>query len=450
MKNKNRSSKFTDSPFTWMIVSLFISLFIWMFFESKENVNITQTFTYVEVEMAGEEKLLENHMVIINQSAVTVDIQITGPRRLVNKLKSENLKAVVDVSNLTAKDYTKGYDISYPDDNNDYKSLTYKTFPKDISFTISEVSEITVPVTANYESSVAIGYSIDSIVFEPSEITVTGPDYYLKNIDHAMLSLDQSNRNDPIMRDLSESLPFVLVDKNENEVSLPLMDNNENKKDSITCSAESVDVELSVVRRKEVPLTYDINYTPGVSSENTTVKIEPQSVILTCPSTDGDALAALEELDSIFLESIETDKIVTLNKDGNFEEIFTRPIAIPEGLTNNLGPKNARITVTISGLVTREFVVTQLLVLNVPKGYEAEIITESILVTLRGTDEDLNAVTAKMIRAEADLNSVFNGKTPIVSPKITVEGYEDQVGAIQTEQVSIVLNVLEKEGEGKA
>ena len=105
-----------DSRIFWLIVSLLASLAIWIYVTSGETEDFKTTFRNVRIEVVGEESLRSSRNLIVtdlNTSSVTVEI--TGPRRIVAPLDSEDLIAQVDVSKLTRAAYTTlKYDIVYP------------------------------------------------------------------------------------------------------------------------------------------------------------------------------------------------------------------------------------------------------------------------------------------------------------------------------------------------
>ena len=74
---------------------------------------------------------------------------------------------------------------------------------------------------------------------------------------------------------------------------------------------------------------------------------------------------------------------------------------------------------------------------NVTEGFEAEIISKGINVTMRGTEEKLAQLQAEQIRAVADLTD-YNESTGQFMPevKIFVDGMTD-VGAIGDNTISI-------------
>ena len=77
--------------------------------------------------------------------------------------------------------------------------------------------------------------------------------------------------------------------------------------------------------------------------------------------------------------------------------------------------------------------------INTPEGVSAEIMSESLDVVIRGTEEQLAKLAAENIRAVADLTDYKESTGPYMVPsKIYVDGFID-VGAVGDYQISVNL-----------
>lgn len=82
-------------------------------------------------------------------------------------------------------------------------------------------------------------------------------------------------------------------------------------------------------------------------------------------------------------------------------------IILPDGVTNLTGTTtSADVAVEVLGLETRSFTVNNISYTGLPEGYTAEVITQSLPVTLRGSAADLDAIRAENLTAVADLSKV--------------------------------------------
>ena len=97
----------------------------------------------------------------------------------------------------------------------------------------------------------------------------------------------------------------------------------------------------------------------------------------------------------------------------------------------------AKVTVEIVGLETKSFRVSNMSYVGAAEGTNVELLTESLDVVIRGTEEQLEQIRAENIRAVVDLTD-FKDSTGSYMPnaKIYVDGVTD-VGAIGKYPVSV-------------
>lgn len=404
--------KLYDSRAFWMIVSLLASLAIWVYVTSMQSTEFSQTFYGVEVELVGESTLRETkNMVITDLDTSTVTVRITGPRRIVAGLDPSDLKACVDVSKLSRSAYTtQQYYISYPDGTDTTNINDSNKSPSTISFMVSPLNTKTVQVRGSFDGSLAEGYTAETPVFEPATITVSGADANLKDVSYAWVTFGKENVDSTYKVETG----FTLMNENGEECSTV----------GLTCSEDVVTATLPLLLVKEVPLSVDIIEGAGATKANTKIKVEPDSITLA-----GDS-AVLTGMNKIVLDTIDLS---------DFEKTFSQTYTIPidNDMNNLTGVTEAKVTVEIVGLETRVFKVKNISCTNVTEGYEADIISESIDVIIRGTPEQLDQLKGDNIRAVADLTD-YKESTGQFMPnvKIVVDGSTD-VGAVGQNTISI-------------
>ena len=109
--------KLYDSRAFWMVVSLLISITLWLYISSVDKEVITQPFRGVKVELVGENLLKDSkNMVVTDMDTSTVTVVLEGPRRIIGSWDADSITAQIDVSKLSRAAYTsQQYVISYPD-----------------------------------------------------------------------------------------------------------------------------------------------------------------------------------------------------------------------------------------------------------------------------------------------------------------------------------------------
>ena len=404
--------KIYNSKAFWMIVSLLASLAIWVYVTSVETDEIKTTFRGVKVELVGEDILRDSkNLVVTDLDTSTVTVEVVGPRRIIGSLSSDQLVAQVDVSKLSRASYTsQQYTIVYPDGTDTSKLSESRRTPETINFMVSTQTSKSIQVRGSFDGSLAEGYTAEMPVFEPSTITITGSEAYLKDVEYAWVTFGKEN----VDSTYSVETGFTLMDANNEPCSTT----------GITFSTDVVTATLPLLTLKEVNLDVNIVEGAGATKANTKITIDPASVTL---AGDSSLLAGMNK---IILATIDLTDF-----SSTFTETYTIPI--DNELKNTTGVTKATVTIEIVGLETKTFTVTNFSCINATEGYEAEIITESKEITLRGTPEALAQIKSENIRAVADLAD-YKESTGTYMPqvKVYVDGFTD-VGAIGENTISI-------------
>ena len=412
MSTRSRMKKIYNSKAFWMIVSLLASLAIWVYVTSVETDESKTTFRGVKVELVGEDILRDSkNLVVTDMDTSTVTVEVVGPRRIIGSLSSDQLVAQVDVSKLSRAAYTsQQYTIVYPDGTDTSKLSENRRTPETINFMVSAQTSKSIQVRGSFDGSLAEGYTAEMPVFEPSTITITGSEAYLKDVEYAWVTFSKEN----VDSTYSVETGFTLMDANNEPCSTT----------GISFSTDVVTATLPLLTLKEVNLDVNIIEGAGATKANTKITIDPVSVTLA-----GDS-ALLAGMNKIILATIDLTDF-----SSTFTETYTIPI--DNELKNTTGVKKATVTVEIVGLETKTFRVTNFSCINATEGYEADIITESKEITLRGTPEALAQIKAENIRAVADLTD-YKESTGTYMPQVRVyvDGFTD-VGAIGENTISI-------------
>ena len=389
----------------WMLSSLVLSFVLWIYVTSVESDEIRQTFRGVRVELVGESVLRNSrNLVVTDLSTNTVSIEVRGPRRVVSALAPEDLSAQVDVSKLTQSAYASmQYTVSYPTRMDTSALVVSRKVPDTVNFTVSRLNSKSIPVRGRFEGNIAEGYTAEPVVFEPSEITVSGPDAYLKNVSYAWVSFTATD----VSSTYSVETGFTLMDASDAAAET----------EGLTCSADVVSATLPILEMKELPLTVNLIYGAGANESNTKVRIEPSSILLA-----GDS-SILNAMNNIPVATIDLSSFNSTYTD-------TYPINFDNSLRNVEGITEAAVSVEVIGLETKTLTVTNIQCRGVTEGYEADVLSRALTVRLRGTAENLARVNENDLVAVADLTDyTLSTGSNIVNVRIQVDGALN-VGAI--------------------
>lgn len=419
----NIVSRVLDSRIFWAILSLCVALIMWIYYTSNYGATRTQTFYGVEVTFTGQEAMRDTlNLVVSDQDTSTVNVTLTGTRRDISQITSADLRAVVNLSNITMAGYrTMSYSISYPTTVNQANIRETNKSPSTIGMQISKLSTKSFPVTGAFNGTTAEGYMVDSteMTFDPANVTITGPEEELEQIAKAQVVVGR----DEVSSSFSAEGNYVLLDAGENVLEF----------EDLQADTETVTVTVPVSTIKEVAL--DVTLIDGggaMAAENVVKHIEPASITVA-----GDA-ATLDGLNSISLANINlADALEFPESEYN--------IVLPNGVECLSGETTAKASLELVGLSYDLFIVTNLSYINAPADFDASIIDANKVVTVRAPSDVLPRITANNIRVVADLTGLEGSGAGRyrVPTTVYVDGF-DRAGAVGTYPIYVQLEEPEE------
>ena len=411
--------RLTDSRVFWMILSLFAASLLWMYVTTTEGVEVQKTLTGVKIEFLGADAMrASSDLIVTEQDRTSVNLTLSGTRRVLSKLTNSNVTATVNLNNVTADGrYSVSYDIAFPAGINANEVTVVHTSSDVVNFYVDKLARKTVEVKGAFTGNTAEGYLADeSMVFDPLVVAISGPKTVISKVDHAFVAITREE----VDRTLSYSTTYSLVDANNNPV----------EDSSIQRETEEVTVTLNVLSTKEVPLDVTIIDGGGATRDaNSRIEITPSSIMLA-----GDA-AAIDSTTKLILGTINLSTFAT-----DFSATYT--IIPPNGTENMTGVTEATVTVSITGVATKSFSVNpdNIICINVPDGYDAENITQALNVTVRAPQEVLDRISEVNLRAVADLSNLGTNASGVFTPtvEIKIDGFPE-AGCVGEYKIYITL-----------
>ena len=423
---KNNEGKFvlrkiTQSRAFWMIVSLFAATLLWIYVTTTEGVEAQKTLTNVPVEFIGADSLRESSgLVVTEQDRTTVNLVLSATRRVLNKLNNGNVTATINLSRMNSDGrYSVSYDLTYPSGVNPNDITVVRSNADIVTFYLDKISRKTIEVEGTFTGNTAEGYMADeSLIFDPMVVTISGPKTDISKVDHAYVSIGREN----VDKTIQYSTTYELVDENGEPVDDA----------SITRETEEISVTLNVLSTRSVPLDVTIIDGGGATREgNTIIDIKPSSIVLA-----GDA-ATIDSTSRLVIGTIDLSTFAT-------DYTATYTIVPPSNTENLTGVNEATVTVSISGLNTKGFSIGQdnISCNNVPEGYTAEIITQSLNnVIIRAPENVLQELDSRNLRAVADLSDLAITSTGVYNPsvRIFIDGFPE-AGYVGEYKIYVTLN----------
>ena len=425
MQNKMETGvkRIINSRVFWAVLSLCAALLIWTYYTSNYGEAQTTTFYGVEVSYMGQDAMRDSlNLIVSNRDTTTVSVTLSGSRRDISRINREDLRAVVNLSNVTQAGYrAMSYSISYPSSVNTAGIREVSRSPQTIGLQISKLSTKQVQVTGIFEGTTEEGYMVDSseMGFDPASVSFTGPEEELAQISTVRVTVAR----DGVTSAFNATANYVILDEEGNELEF----------DDVQADVGTVSVNVPVSMVKEIALDVDLIDGGGAKAETNVIKTISPTMI----QVAGDA-ASLEALNRISLATIKLSDYM------NYPQT-EYPIVLPNGVECLSGETTALVSLEFTGLSAQYFTVTNLSYINAPPGYEVNIMNLNQVVTIRAPENILNRISANNIRTVADLTEVVvTGETTTarVPATVYVDGYED-AGAVGTYTLYVRLEAEE-------
>jgi len=369
-----------ESKWLYIFLSILIATSIWMYVRAGEDPEMENRVRGIPVSVTGD-RVLENQGLMIDAiSQQTVSLTWKGSWRDIGTLDKSTVSVGVDVSRITQPGvYELDYDVNYPPHVATSAISLQEKNPQKISVTISEIYSERFEIQPLLKGSVASGYQAGDFIIEPETVLISGVRQKVSRIDRVQVVLERKDMKESFAGDL----PLRLLDEKGQELD----------SEGLRFSVDSAYTLLPVVVVKEIPLTVDFVDGGGATQDDIKYTIEPASISISGPEED------MLHLNELSLGSIDLAQVM----DTVTEEF---PIYLPAELENVSGVASASVKVTISGLSTKAFEVSNIELTNVPKGYKAALTTRVRTIVLRGTKAELEKVSASQIRIVADLSEL--------------------------------------------
>lgn len=406
----------------YMLLSLAIAFGLWLYVITTVSPGSTDTYYNIPIVWEGESILNENGLMVTAVSSNTVNLRLSGNRSDLSKVNSANITIKADLSKIREPGTQIPISYSTPTFPGEVASNAFVIETKEpdtIYVTVVRRVSKTVPVEVAWVGSTAEGFMIDreNKTLDYPEVTVTGPESVVNSIAMATISVDLDGRRESI----SETYNYTLCDDQGNPVDARL----------ITTDVEQVRLDVSIRRVKDLRLTYNLVPGGGADADNTTVKLSAETIRV------SGSEAALENLGDTL--TIGTINLADITKSS---ASLTFAISLPEGITNLTGITEVTADVSFHGLATKELTITNIQSVNVPEGLSVELITEKLVVTLRGPTTLISRVTPEDVAVVVDFTGAEVG-TSTFKATVSISDAYKELGTLKAEPVSAKIDPAE-------
>lgn len=249
------------------IMALVFSAFLWLIVVNVDNPVGSRTFTDIPVTIVNDDIITSSGEVYQIVGESTISVTVYANREVRQELSSDDIVAIADVSEMDTSTNLIPITVTIPQYTDRYESAV--AVPRNLRIQREKSGRKVLALTADTNGTVPRdGYTLGDLTIHPDNVTITGPESALEQIDRAVARVDVSG----ISKDEERPADLILYDANGNELSQTQLENN--------LGEDGLTVSIEVLEEKTVPVEFGVSGTPadgyryiGCTSEPETIRI---------------------------------------------------------------------------------------------------------------------------------------------------------------------------------
>lgn len=411
-----------NTKFGSLVLSLLVAFAMWWYVITAVSPGSKQQYYNIPVVLDGEAILTTDRgLMITAQSANTVNLELSGNRTDLSKVNSSNITVKADVSRIYEPGtHSISYVVTYPGNVASNAFVLETKTPEKLTLTVERRVSKDVPVEVKWIGAAPEGFMSDreNRVLDYPYININGPESVVSEIAKATIEVDLNEQRESI----SQDYVYTLCNADDEPVDSRL----------IVTNAEEVHLEVKIQRVRDLPLAVVLVDGGGAKASNVDVKLNVESIRVSGSETALDLLGDKLVVGTINLAELINDSVLRFN------------INLPEGVTNLTGAAEVEASVKLTGLSTKEFSLQKKIVcINIPEGMDVELITETLVLVVRGPSAQIAKLTADNFTVTVDFSGAEVGTSTFRAVITYADGFDD-VGTLRVDSVSATLTLLEE------
>jgi YbbR domain-containing protein len=371
------------------LLAVVISCGLWFIVNNNIDPTEKKTYNNVKVEILNEDLLTNDGKVYdVLDGTDTVSVEVYGKRSVLQYISKDDIKATADMSELSYMD-TIAIEVSSARNNSE---LEFKTNIASVKLSIEERKRVQMIINTTTTGEPADGYIVGNITASQNIVRITGPESVVDRVDHVEAAVNI----DGYSSDINTSAELKLYDA----------DNKEIKSSSISMNISTVNMAVTILATKEVPVEFVVPDEPPegyVASDE--IVSDPETVTIAGRKSVLDGVSKITVSDSLLSIADKTSDTTTIV---NITKYLPTGIQFADSSFNG----NVSVTIGIEPIVIKEL---RIPARNFAAGYPPEGFDvtlrevsdgEPYVIKISGTQEAVNSVTANDVIGVVDMNRV--------------------------------------------
>lgn len=357
-------------------LSIIIAIGLWLYVVGKINPEVHKTYSDIPINITNQNMLNERGYAILSTSDTTMSITLSGSRNDISNVDPKNIVARIDASNLKKGENEVEVKVSSPG----YTKVSDKSISK-VTVMVDKLVSKEKTVKVVYDGSYDKSEEPTTVSQELEEITISGAQQLVNKVSYVKATVLTSEVGES-RKDVNATL--MAVDENDKEVA------------NISMPQTSMSVDAYIAKVKAVGLTV-----PIIDNSNGDVekKVDaPTKVVI------KGAKASIDGINSITAQPVDISGVTA-------DTTFPVEIALPEGveLANTSANLNVKVITEIQKTKSFNFTNKDVEITGLEEGFDGEVTTGAIKITVTGTKEMLDQIKASDIHLSVDLAGLAEG-----------------------------------------
>ena len=382
------------------IVSLFISIGLWLYVTNTENPIRTVEVSKVPVQLLNANDLSKQGMALVPNQSIYVDLKVEGYSQDVYKLNKDNFSIKIDLAEYALKLGDNSIPITIVDTPS---NVTVKnTSNLVVTVKIEEIIEKDFKVESRIDVAAKANYYVAQPQINPETVTVSGPKSLVSQVKGVVVLGQEDN----VFEDIVKNYEVVAIGDSGYTV------------EGVKLSTERVQVIIKVNPGKSVPIKVGTIGNAGYNINIASMELSQNYVEITGPQY------ILDSISEIYTEAIDLSRI-TKNSNMKVDLIF------PDGIEK---ASISYVTVSIEVEYTTS---------GLASDFNMTASSDKVKIVLKGSKNKLDSINIENIVASIDLSSITDTGQYTETPAVNITGDAEGVEIISVE--SIIINVTKEE-----
>lgn len=376
------------------ILALVFATGLWFIVNNITDPTVSKPFNNIHVEIVNGDMITnEGKVYEVLDGTDTINVKVRGKQSILSNITKDDIKAVADMSELTFMN-TVNIKVSSTRNNADIEFYDMSTDNMKLSIEDTKREQLMINTVVTGEP--AEGYIVGAVTMSQNLVRISGTESVIDQIDHVGATVDVSTYTS----DINTNVDLKLYDANDNEI----------KSNSVKMNISTVNVTVSILATKDVPVKFVIPDEPAEGYRLTDNIISvPETVKIAGKKNVIDGVSEIVVNDSaLSVEGEESDKTTIIN----VKKYLPTGTQFADSEFNG----NVSVTIGIEPEMTKSFSVPvkNFAIDNVPNGFKASILefankdVTSYNITATGAEDDIKGLSEKSIVGVLDMDIIKN------------------------------------------